>query len=101
MSRISRSRRSPRWLTAAAGCLLPALAAAPAAACEVCFGAARNSGSPLVTGARLGVFLLLGITVAVLAGFASFFLYLRHRARQAELESIDSEWAQLQRSVPS
>jgi hypothetical protein len=94
-----RSLRSP--LVSAAAWTVAALSAAPAAACEVCFGAARNSGSPLVTGARLGVFLLLGVTVAVLGGFVSFFLYLRQRARRAELEGIDSEWTQLQRSASS
>lgn len=73
------------------------LAAAPAAACDVCYGAASSS-SPLVNGARLGVFLLLGVTVAVLGGFAKFFFYLRNRARQAETEQIASEWAQFQRS---
>jgi hypothetical protein len=79
--------------------LAASLAAAPAAACEVCFGAARDSGSPLVTGARLGVFLLLGITFAVLGSFVAFFLYLRQRAQRAELDGIESEWAQLQRST--
>lgn len=76
---------------------LSALGAAPALACDVCYGAA-SSNSPLVSGARLGVFLLLGITVAVLGGFAKFFFYLRNRARQAETEQIASEWAQFQRS---
>jgi len=69
----------------------------PAAACDVCYGAA-DSGSPLVSAARLGVFLLLAFTVAVLGGFARFFFYLRNRARQTEIEQIGSEWAQLQRS---
>ena len=72
------------------------VSATPAAACSVCYGAA--SGSSLVTSARLGVFLLLGVTVVVLGGFAKFFFYLRNRARQAEIESIASEWSQLQRS---
>jgi hypothetical protein len=72
--------------------LLAALGAAPAAACDVCYGAASSS-SPLVSGARLGVFLLLG-----LGGFAKFFFYLRNRARQTETEQIASEWAQFQRS---
>lgn len=79
--------------------LLALITAAPAAACEVCFGAAGDSGSPLVSGARLGVFLLLGITFAVLGAFVVFFLYLRQRAQRAELDGIESEWAQLQRST--
>ncbi|HBL25425.1 MAG TPA: hypothetical protein DD490_01160 [Acidobacteria bacterium] len=73
-------------------------AAVPAAACEVCYGAAKSSSSPLVSGARLGVFLLLGVTVAVLGGLARFFFYLRNRARQTEIDQIASEWAQFQRS---
>ncbi len=80
--------------------LATAFFAAPAAACEVCLGSSSN-GSPLVTGARLGVFLLLGITVAVLGAFTRFFFYLHHRARQAEVDGIASEWAQLQRSSSS
>ena len=89
-------RRAAAALRAAA--LASLLPAAPAVACEVCFGAADN-GSPMVTGARLGVFLLLGITVAVLGAFVAFFLYLRQRARRVELDGIESEWAQLQRSA--
>ncbi|MFL6264310.1 MAG: hypothetical protein ACJ76Y_31875 [Thermoanaerobaculia bacterium] len=77
--------------------LLGALGAAPALACSTCYGAA-DSGSPLVSGARLGVFLLLAVTAAVLGAFAKFFFYLRNRARQAEIEQITSEWAQFQRS---
>lgn len=77
---------------------LGALGAAPAFACSTCYGAA-DSGSPLISGARLGVFLLLGVTGTVLGGFARFFFYLRNRARQSEIERIDSEWAQLQRST--
>ena len=77
--------------------LVAVLGAMPAAACDVCYGAAK-SGSPLITGARLGVFLLVGVTAAVLGAFAKFFFYLRNRARQTEIEQIDSEWAQFQRS---
>lgn len=77
--------------------LLGALGAVPAHACSVCYGAA-DGGSPLVSGARLGVFLLLAVTGAVLGAFAKFFFYLRNRARQAEIEQITSEWAQFQRS---
>jgi hypothetical protein len=76
--------------------LLAALGTVPAAACEVCYGAA-DSGSPLISGTRLGVFLLLAVTGAVLGAFAKFFFYLRNRARQAENEQITSEWAQFQR----
>jgi hypothetical protein len=77
--------------------LLGALGAAPGLACSTCYGAV-DSGSPLVSGARLGVFLLIAVTGAVLGGFAKFFLYLRNRARQTETDQIASEWAQFQRS---
>lgn len=77
-----------------------ALGAVPAAACSVCYGDSTNA-SPLITSAKLGVFLLLGVTVTLLGGFAKFFFYLRNRARQAESENIAAEWAQLQRSASS
>ena len=66
-------------------------------ACDVCYGAGANDAS-MVSSARLGVFLLLGVTAAVLSGFVAFMVYLRNRARQFESETIASEWAQLQRS---
>jgi hypothetical protein len=84
-------------LMAVAVCL-GALGAAPAFACSTCYGAA-DTGSPLISGARLGVFLLLAVTGSVLGAFARFFFYLRNRARQSEIERIDSEWSQLQRST--
>jgi hypothetical protein len=91
--KLSRSVR----MAGATALLLAALEAAPALACSTCYGAV-DSGSPLVSGARLGVFLLIAVTAAVLGGFAKFFLYLRNRARQAEADQITSEWAQFQRS---
>lgn len=74
-----------------------AVSAAPAAACSVCVGNA-DAGSPMITGTRLGVFLLLAVTVAILGGFVKFFFYLRQRALAAERDAIALEWAQLQRS---
>lgn len=63
-------------------------------ACTACFAAAE---APLIDGAKLGVIVLLAITLAVQGGFVSFFLYLRKRAkRMAELE-LDTEWSELQR----
>jgi amino acid transporter len=49
-----------------------------ASACTTCYGAAEG---PMIDSARSGVFVLLGIVVAVQIAFASFFLYLRRRAR--------------------
>jgi hypothetical protein len=71
--------------------------AAPALACDVCYGAS-SSDSPLVSSARLGVFLLLGVTLAVLGGFVAFIVHLRNRARRFESDPLALEWAQLQRS---
>jgi hypothetical protein len=85
-------------VTGALMLILGALWAAPAMACSVCYGDSPTA-SPLITSAKLGVMLLLGVTVALLGGFAKFFFYLRNRARQAESESIAAEWAQLQRSA--
>ncbi len=84
--------------TVAAGFALQLFLAAPAAACSVCYGRA-DKGSALVSSARLGVFLLLGITVSVLAAFSRFFFVLRNRALAAERESIALEWSELQRST--
>lgn len=93
-----------RPATGALALLLGALgvfaSAAPAAACTVCYGTAEND-SPLISGARLGVFLLLGITGVMLGAFARFFFLLQKRARQAENDQITSEWTQLQRSSTS
>jgi hypothetical protein len=68
-------------------------------ACPVCFGAEE---SPLIDGAKLGVVVLVAITLAVQGGFVGFFLYLRKRAKRvAELE-LEDEWLDLQRgSRPS
>ena len=42
-------------------------------ACSVCFGAADG---PMLTAARLGVLVMVGVTCAMLAGFAVFFVRL-------------------------
>lgn len=58
------------------------LLAAPrvALACPVCFG---QTDAPLAVAAKMGVIFMLGVVVAVLAAFASFFIYLMRRARLA------------------
>ena len=63
-------------------------------ACPACFGAEETS---MIDGAKLGVLAMLGITLTVQGGFASFFLYLRRRAKRiADLE-LDDEWSELQK----
>ena len=49
-----------------------------ALACPVCFG---QNDSPLAWGVNMGILAMLIVTVAVLAGFATFFIYLARRAR--------------------
>jgi hypothetical protein len=53
-------------------------APAPAVACPVCFGMLEG---PLADGTNKAILTLLGITGCVLAGFATFFIYLIRRAR--------------------
>ena len=64
-------------------------------ACASCYGLADG---PLIDAARLGVFLLLGVVLAVQGGFLAFFLYLRRRAARAADEALDAEWSRLQHS---
>jgi hypothetical protein len=64
-------------------------------ACPLCFGAEET---PLIDGAKLGVLVLLGITLAVQGGFLAFFLYLRRRAKRIADIDLDTEWSKLQRS---
>jgi hypothetical protein len=62
-------------------------------ACPLCFGAEET---PMIDGAKLGVLVLLVITLAVQGAFVGFFVYLRNRAKRiADLE-LDAEWAELQ-----
>jgi hypothetical protein len=64
-------------------------------ACPVCFGAEETT---MIQGTKIGVFVMLGITLAVQGAFLGFFIYLRKRAKRiAELE-LDSEWSELQRT---
>ena len=62
-------------------------------ACPVCFGAHETS---IIDGTRLGVLVLLAITLAVQGGFLGFFLYLRNRAKRIAEIDLDTEWSELQ-----
>ena len=48
-------------------------------------------------GARLGVLVMLAITLTVQGGFVGFFLYLRKRAKRIADVELDTEWSELQR----
>lgn len=67
-----------------------------ALACPVCFGAEETT---IVDATKLGVFALLGITLAVQGAFLGFFLYLRKRAKQIADADLDIEWSELQRGA--
>jgi hypothetical protein len=64
-------------------------------ACPVCFGAHETS---IIDGTRLGILVLLAITIAVQGSFVGFFLYLRQRAKHVADVELDTEWSELQRS---
>ena len=63
-------------------------------ACPVCFGAEEHS---MIDATKLGIAVLLAITLVVQGGFVGFFLYLRKRARQNADIELDMEWLELQR----
>lgn len=67
-----------------------------ALACPVCFGAEETT---IIDATKLGVFALLGITLAVQGAFLGFFLYLRKRAKQIADVDLDIEWSKLQRGA--
>jgi heme/copper-type cytochrome/quinol oxidase subunit 2 len=62
-------------------------------ACPQCFGAEESS---LIDGAKLGVLVMLAITLVVQGGFLGFFLYLRKRAKRIAELDLDTEWSELQ-----
>jgi heme/copper-type cytochrome/quinol oxidase subunit 2 len=62
-------------------------------ACPQCFGAEETS---MVDGTKLGVLVLLAITLVVQGGFVAFFLYLRKRAKRISDVELDTEWSELQ-----
>jgi hypothetical protein len=64
-------------------------------ACPVCFGAEETS---MIDGTKLGIAVLLAITLVVQGGFLSFFLYLRKRAKRIADVDLDNEWSELQKS---
>ena len=64
-------------------------------ACPMCFGAEETS---VIDGTKIGILVLLAITLAVQGGFVAFFLYLRKRAQLIADADLDNEWSELQGS---
>jgi len=75
--------------------LLALAGAADVLACPSCFGQPEG---PLAESARVGMWVLLGFTLALQAALAAFFLHLRRRAAQAREREreVDAEWSRLQ-----
>jgi hypothetical protein len=87
----STHRELTRVLTTAAAIVIGG--SSSAFACPVCFGALET---PMVDGTKLGILVLLAITLAVQGAFVAFFLYLRNRAKRIADIDLDTEWSQLQ-----
>ena len=64
-------------------------------ACPMCFDAEETS---MIDGTRLGILVLLGITIAVQGAFVGFFVHLRKHAKRAAEMELDTEWSELQRT---
>ena len=65
-------------------------------ACPVCFGLLDAQDSSMIDGTRLGILVLLAITLGVQGAFVGFFLYLRKRAKLIADVDLDTEWSELQ-----
>jgi hypothetical protein len=89
----SRALRGISTVTTAVGVMIGG--SSSLLACPVCFGAEETS---MVDGAKIGVLVLLAVTLAVQGGFVGFFLYLRKRAKRVADVELDTEWSELQRS---
>lgn len=85
-------RRKAKTLVTAV--VLYLLASPAAQACETCYGKAEGS---MIDGARMGVLLLVLVTMSVQVGFVAFFFHLRRRAKLAADDSVNAEWTDLQR----
>jgi hypothetical protein len=65
-------------------------------ACPVCFGLLDAENTSMIDGTKLGILVLLAITLVVQGAFVSFFLYLRQRAKRIAEIDLDIEWSELQ-----
>jgi len=71
----------------------------PVLACPVCFGLLDAEDSSMIDGTKLGILVLLAVTLAVQGAFVAFFLYLRKRAKRIADLDLDTEWSKLQRGA--
>src|SRR5262245_48029200 len=83
---------------AAWACGLVVCSPGVALACPVCFG---QSDAPMAAATNMGIWVMLGVVVAVLASFASFFVYLIRRAnRLAEQGPVQTSDLSVRASSP-
>jgi hypothetical protein len=88
-----RRKRRKLFRTLGAVCALWLLGGARGAhACSVCYGQAEG---PMMDAARLGVWLLFGMVLAVQVGLAAFFVYLMKRSRRHN-GHIEPWWTDLE-----
>ena len=66
------------------------LGARAAEACSVCYGQAEG---PMIDAARLGVWLLFGLVLAIQVSFVAFFVYLHRRAKRYRAKHPEVRWA--------
>jgi hypothetical protein len=91
---VSGRRRTPSPLAArAAAALVLWGAAGDLWACPACFG---QVDGPMADAARVGMWLLLAVTLALQGAFVAFFLYLRRHAARSADRALDEEWSHLQ-----
>lgn len=86
-SRRGARRRAALPAAGAAGWLLSVLAAPPAAACAVCFGAAEPAA---MQGLQAGILLLLGMVGLVFAGMGAFLIAARRRVRRLHGQATEA-----------
>lgn len=60
-------------------------------ACAICFGGADG---PLLDAARLGVLVMVGVTVVVLVLFARFFLRISRNGNSPRFKNSDKHWVE-------
>jgi hypothetical protein len=87
----------PRVLMMAAAMVIGG--SSSAFACPVCFGLLDAENTSMIDGTKLGILVLLGITLVVQGAFVGFFLYLRKRAKHIADVDLDTEWSKLQRGA--
>jgi hypothetical protein len=62
-------------------------------ACPMCYGAQETT---MIGGTKLGVLVLLAVTLVVQGAFVGFFVYLRRRAKRIADVDLEAEWSELQ-----